>query len=462
MPVHAGIGSRDAYTIDLLDGSVYMLMPQQQEGVPLDDGKWVQTFSVLVRPGTGEKTTNLLAALERQLEQARDFVTAETNELNGVWIHQNTATETGGGGATAGGRRALIYDYKLQATVSDATRDPLLSHNDDWLGVLAITRGPWESGLATSPSFPSSVSLYGGTLSLPAGGTLPSRLALFQFRPQQSLNRLWLGMRYDTSGGVFDPVISLGSALDVFDITADCTREASTLFTFARRITFTDPSYGEDMAYRLTALWRMDPLYVVGYHSVLLIARVTDANTVVRVRLSQSWQDPVDGAGSGITTANYLNTLVVNDTAYRVLDAGIMHFPGTLPRTAVLSQIGLSIVRINLEAERLSGTGFLWCGALIFPPAEHRLFLDNIRAVNGDDAVRIFTTEDDLVTVLSDNINTFNVNIPATSPYRWQVPRKGATMVLVGERATGFESLTDTISNVSASMFKRWQRYRDD
>jgi len=418
--------------------------------------RWIDTLSLFVYETGGTEVESAIADFERDVEQANLFNDPESNEFNSIWLHARTDNE----GAS---RVAPIYEATFIPLPSNDVFNPIQRPNEIFYGSLTITRGAFESQGATTPTISGTKSLGGGTFDLPAGGTLPSRLSILTFKPAtNTLDRMWMGWRYD-QGSALDPVMSMGSVSDVRHHTnGDSSRITSDpTFTNVAQITFASNA---SMGYRCSRELTGDPEKWAGYHTVLIIARVTASNPV-RMRLSLSMEDPDDFAGNGINSVNQLGEVVVEDTDYRIYDCGILQFPGMAPRALFYDNIpAAKLALINVEAETLSGTddNDLRLAEIILIPAEHRIYLDNIDAPVTDGQVIILTSEDWQTQVYANDTGETDLGTPEAGTSKWgQIPRRGATVVLAGERS-GIHNPSDNIGTITASLYERWSTYRDD
>ena len=414
-----------------------------------------------------------ITILEDLLTQAVNFHDENSRERWSVWLHETAEAEALADQAQSYGvRRALIYDYTLQQERSTEFHSPLLKDNNElWVATVAIKRGPWETGSEVTVSSPPATLPVGQTWDLSAtggnesGGTLDGRISELRFKANSAAGtgnpyRMWfaIGEHYL---GIYDYAMTLNPAsadvtpldgganvYDVFD---------STLALDVAEIDFA--GFGESLKFALTRK-STTPYFMVGKHLGLLVARNTVANTVTRLRLSASFKSPADTAGSGTYTYVFANEEEITDDAWHIIDAGVLQLPPSQRSVEPLNNMLNANLYLNIEAERLSGTGNLRLATLFLLPAERRLFIDHAPVAAGSDVVSVYTTENGSVEAhIKDTAGA--VELPPVEPVNWRWPKDGGVLYFLAERATGYNR-NDEIDNIQLQWYPRWRSYRND
>lgn len=449
--------------VNFLSGVLNLL--QIGQSVYVDNRGVTRAFSIF-SSDTQANIINAVTDLETVLERARDYHNPQKKQQIAILLFENVEGEPG--------RNSLIYDYDFQQNTSDEFQNLLLrpwSHSTStygvFVGTLAVTlRYGFENNSQTTLQKLSAISAYGGTwdLTTSGAGVLPGRIKSLTINHSiTNLNRIWIGLRRKNPDIVSEGYQAAWelTGSNTTDLSADCSSQGEPLAEggTARRITFATSAA---LTFRFTRkLGEIDPTALAGSYLVLMRCRVDTGGTTARVRLSSSFKSPADAAGSGTRSLVYQNEQLVTDTAYRLIEMGVVEVPPGIARLPALSSLSIGRVHLNIQAERLEGSGYLWCKSLLLIPAGERVFIDNA-SFSGGDTIEIFTSEDDRSEVHIRDLgnSSAGIEIPEAGFSNWEFPHEGARVVFAGERTTG-HVLTDSFTNATINWFPRWRRYRE-
>jgi hypothetical protein len=436
-----------------------MVTAGHEHGIALPNGHFQQTFYFVARPSeilTGPQTSReAMVALERLLKQAVTAHRPGSGEVEYVYVHERSEGEPGVS-ASIGARRALIYQYELKEAPTDLFWDTRLKLNRSQIqAVLSLERGPWEETVMTALDGPSTLSYSGGSWQLPGSlGSLDGRILRFRFQPATStLKRAWIGIKPKYLGSftpsyVVNPVLSSVDAYDGTDAFDDL---------IAQSVFDTGFGAGSDLKFRVSVRgsYMSD---MSGEYLVLIAARVTAAGTVCRTRFSTSYAAPGGTAGAGTYTYDFKKEEAVTDTEWRVIEAGVAQIP--FGNASMLGEYMDVPVRLNVEAERLAGSGHLRIARIFLLPGHHRVFVDQANAAYGHHLL-IWTTPTGQVECHRENPLVGLLDLPPVDAHEWRYPTSQSLLVFVGENAAGWRP-SHNVTGVGMTVLKRWRSYRSD
>jgi hypothetical protein len=458
-----GIGPPNSLALSFLPNAqgehhaLRLVTEGHDHGIALPNGHYQETFyfiAVKAEETTGPQTSReALAELERVMEDAISAHIPGAGVTVYTYLHE---TAEGESVVSPAARRAVIYDYVLRELPTDPFWTTNLSLNDGLVkGLLTVERGPWESTPVVSkqPGVPLS---YDAGSWLPSGdvGTTDSRIQRLWFAPSQapSLRRAWIGIRPgDEVGKYFQPKYTMsGTGLHYLDGTAVSDALINeTVFQCAF-------GAGDDLKFRCSRSAGFTAI-LQGEYLALIAARVTTSGTICRVRFSTSYQTPGDTAGSKTYTYDFKTEEVVDDTEWRVIEVGTARIPFGV--SALMPTYMASNIWLNLEAERLAGTGSLRVARIFLLPGYHRIFIDQLNLdTTRNDTVYIHTAPAGDVEV--HQVGDW-VEIPPIDVYQWRWPRHAPRLVFIGEAYNGWRP-THTVGNFNVEIAAQWGTYRND
>jgi hypothetical protein len=200
-----------------------------------------------------------------------------------------------------------------------------------------------------------------------------------------------------------------------------------------------------------------------GYYHIFVRAKVDNADTQAGVRMNTSWRTWTTATPRSTYATQYID----GDTNYRMIPLATAMIPPSGLRN-VMQNIGASanslwqIILVNLEAEKIAGTGNLWLDCLVFLPAEHSVFVDDMD-LDTATVLNILTNEDGTIEAYTLNAaeNAYHhfPTISDTGMKPWGYPIDGGIFVILGERETVHNLVDDAdVVDVDA-IYKRWSIY---
>jgi hypothetical protein len=123
----------------------------------------------------------------------------------------------------------------------------------------------------------------------------------------------------------------------------------------------------------------------------------------------------------------------------------------------------MTLIRLNLEARAVSGSGSLMADAFVMIPAEHLMVWNDATIAASDEGGYVETQEDGRVvgvvvrgTSPDETVDEF----AAVTTHNWRFPKGGGVFIIAAQRVGGTSVVTDQI-DVSLIMRKRWLGYAD-
>lgn len=439
--------NRDASdTFDLLNGFRLVdgsYAPEVGSREPITD-----VFEV-VEKDTAAQLRSKNNDLEKEfLEKARAWL-ADRWRTDSIWLRWMSDGENA--------KRALLYDYSKRNLATPAA-NVFLGSNTLRLG-MALTRHWCFEDVTVLTGSDTSISCFGGMVNFAtvtpslSGGVVDGRIARLYLNPDPSddLTRYWIGIKPVSGSSSFNPIFECEDASDSEDYIGDTgtAGDAAASGSSAKRTTF---STEEAMAYRFglkfgTSISRED---LVGRYVVLLRCGLSASGGAVGIRLSVSWEDPTAGG----VALQRLSTQYIEHTNYRLVEMGEIEIPPGGFRKGMADVVGsLQNLRLNIEAERISGSAALYSDCFILIPAEHYCHLDKAAA---GAILWVLTHEDD--TQEAYTYDSALVSYPEKHFSNWFYPKDGGLLVLAAERATE-HVLADNITAPEINVYRRWLTY---
>lgn len=411
----------------------------------------------VIRVSAEDSADNILAAeneIQTLLERARGYFT-DLLQPDAVWIYATSAGETIQP-STQESKRALVYHGSLALDMPDRFRGGFLG--SAFWGKLSIARHPlWEDTEGGSIS-DLSLGLWDDTLDLTSHaqymGNAPARVGavgISGWSADSHITKLWLGIRPTYEGITdFEPVWELEDGTNGTDTTTQTVSGASS--GDAKQVTFATST---DLERRVTiqladAHSVSNYIHFMGRYLVLCRCKV-DASTEVNLKMHHGFVDTIYSAQEDA---------IIDNTAWQLIELGEVTIPPRGWRAAgSFFYNNLSGYAIGIDAERLSGTGYLYLDALYFIPSEHMITVDEM-SDGFEPMLSVITTPDDQLYCLvrsaaATSIPRLN---PSLSPHNWYIPVDPGFCVLAAQPDTD-HSLTET-AQITFNYRPRWKMYR--
>jgi len=423
-------------------------------------------FKVNVNDGNAADTRTAVNTLINLLEAARQW---REDDL----MSDSTWLRFASDGETAKRARVVTYSFKNNA---GAGVDPyqLLTHR---LSLdLAITRERdaedatpviWSS-LGSNASLVNGYGFYrhynsgyvsagtkGGRIFMPISPSISSGV----------LDKFWIGIRKERYGySSYAPIFRFHDASgNTRPADVDYVAKSGAYSPTVARVRFSTSGGVDALSWRqfitLGDVMAGNYHHMVGEYQMLLRYQV-DSGTRVSVRGGMSYTpDPGTAAYNGVQYD------LTADGQWHFLQVGVMRFPPRgwreLTRSTSYGNIDLSNLTIWVDAERLSGSGFVYLDVLKPIPYDHYLAVSGLNSSDGDYFM--------LATHENGQIEAFNRASAGLSPItgyaqtaearNWGVPDTEFFVVaFAGERSTG-SFVGDQATLYTPTIWRRWGAY---
>jgi len=412
-----------------------------------------EVFTFRIKGSSSDNLATQVQALDTKIRQVNDWLKNPGVERYQVWLRVKMNNETLE-------RQAMVKSIRGTAIAVQALEAQLDSDVEDYQ--VAIERTPWWEDPYAYPTTTAKTNInsIGGlaTLSETIRGDVPARLAKVSLTPPDAVSPMsdyWLGWKTNRFGVAanFQPVWSIGDSglpliadtAQVADGTAYGTNKLQCTFasgaTFlARCINQLGGSTGVDADQR-------------GSYTVLLRAKMSDAS-VARVRIEA-------GFAPGITLYNPVirSRQVVSGTAWRLYEVGNV----SIPPTRIYATHTLTNFAIQLDAERLSGAGYLDVDCFILIPVDDGMVKLSapIGVTTTGKSINVFQrVTDDLGALFEEGGNVlYSVIVKPTG--KWALPAYDDSPVLVvAAQDVTAGSVKGKLVNMSYTYIPRWRTLR--
>lgn len=429
-----------ATIVNLLSGTLQYTRGSFQPRTP--DASLKPLAEVLTVGGEGS-TANLLSAeaeIQELLENARLFREDPLHDL-ATWLEWNTDGESA--------KRAYIHEGRFQINQPKQSAGGFL--NAGLFGQLALIRSPFWENITAETVSTSSVSLNGGVWTLSGesaySGNYPARIGVahFDLNSTNKIGSLWAGIR-SVRGGIadFESVWQLVSGMGLVDTSYQT--DANAVGGSAQECTFSTTATEALRVYPELGVVAPTADYDHFIGTYLILGRFRCETS------TQAWVRIATGFNEGI---RYGPRVVVEaSTDYRLYDLGVISIPSGPYRYGMVSHYDLSDFRIDIYAERLSGSGSLWLDELILIPTDH--FFKSVSARDSVLEAYTFTDPDDHV--WADMVDVLYEAACEVSPFNWAFPTDPGFMVIAGARSTDHQDTWTT--DISLDYYPRWRLYR--
>jgi hypothetical protein len=469
--------------IDLSNGNPQLISGSFSQNMT-ELGESVQeTFQTVTRGTTRSICRSAIANLERVLETATYFH-KYASEHESIWIKAATENETK--------RRSLIISWSRK-DLTEKLSDPLMDKAVIIVSQWTIERHAYWEALPADAYTKILTNLYhSGLNSYPEvanandSGTAPARIASLTapytefyeivppgfkriwigYHPKQDpthwISRLYIGKENYWTGGFFGYRNIADSLCPIEGLRVTCNFAAQPAWKsrWSIRIPHND-------ALTPNAL---DEDKFVGEYLVLMRARVSDSTTVARVALGIEQVLNLEWWGTPKIPGDLFEEIYIDDVAatgdYHYYEMGVMQFPPEGYRQLRRNNDGgLHVNRITCVAERLAGTGELFCESLIFIPYTHFISLNNSFLNDGN--LNILQHENDEIQAYLYSENTAggatlgDLQRAEVTSNDWHIPpyTQGTWVALV-EFEPEYKPLEQ--ADYTLTIFPRYYTYNDD
>ena len=473
----------DTTLVDLTNGNPQLISGSFSQNMTELGENVQETFQTVTTGATRSICRSALASLERVFERATYFHKYAT-ENKSIWIKAATENEKE--------RRSLIYSWSRK-DLSEKTSSPLMDKAVMIVSQWTLERHPYWEALPTDAYTKTLTNLYhSGLNSYPEVanandyGTAPARIASLTapytefyeilppgfnkiwigYHPYQDpthwISRLYIGKANHWTVGFFGTKDVADTLCPIEGLRVNCNfnTQAAWKSRWSVRIPHND-------AITPNAL---DEDKFVGEYLVLMRARVSDNTTVARVALGIEQITNLEWWGTPKIPGDLFEEVYIDDlestSDYHYYEMGVMQFPPDgYKQLRRNNDGGLHVNRITCVAERISGTGDLYCESLIFIPYRHFISLNNCYLHSGN--LNILQHEnDEVVAYLYSELDTGGAKLgdsqrAEVTTNDWHIPpyTRGTWVALI-EFEPEYKPLEQ--ADYDLTIFPRYFTYNDD
>jgi hypothetical protein len=407
----------------------------------------------LVGARTADADNNLqimeaIKRIETFGKRAADYATDPTR-TESIWLEEAAEGE-------APIRRALITAIALRYSVNDLI-DPLLG-SGSLFGELVITTTPFHESIVAS-TLSASVSVLGGKLEIPGGGTTDGRVEQLSLRPAPSvaIRNAWVGIRPFNKGvSDFEPVTPFSSRTPtVTGVTIITDSGASS--GQAVQVDHSVVSTPDTLTLRhwtSTGLAHVgkNGLHFYGRYRLILRYRIpnaaTRAGTLIALKMYYGGQIP---QAPGIP----MDTVYLNGTegAYTLIDLGEVSIPHYgIEAAKVVNFTSAQDTPFFFATEFIDGdpaTDHLIVDSVVLVPSERLATLDEFNGGNGTEVFWVMSPMDNPSIV-------GQLLVQADGSSTLSLPEEGGVIVTVAERGDTNIAGVVTLTAVTRPRYGRY------
>ncbi len=423
------------------------------------DGGVSQIFN-LILADTQDNIRDAVVELEHRLTQAVYWHT-QNMSTHSLWWNEQSEGESA--------KRSLITGFSLRPLTDDVQNPQVLEANGARYRCVITHRAEFEETEPDSYSTGTAVPMAGGEWTPGAGGgqaTFDHRISHIKLTPSAQIEKWWIGILpkyYNTDSPTnFNPeaYFTNGTAVGSSDTTIidDSSNGAVGGAPNTARVTFATNATMISRAYKLL----YDPSYsgsMRGRFTVLARFRLTNPTTTnVGFRIGMSFRTP----SSKYFTADWQQTryfgMSSNYSLYTLAEIGEIQIPPTSYRYDLQAEPVEFTEYINFAAERIDGTGQLYCNGFLLIPADHQIIVENGIATSAI-PLHIFTAEDYTIDAFA--VQSSNDQVQSrfeVTARNWRFPRYGGIVVVTGQVDSEHDgSIT---ADIEMDVYRTWRLYR--
>lgn len=409
-----------------------------------DDSSVSEVITLKIEGSSQDNLSSLVQSLDNKIKQANWH--SDLSERYGVWLRAKMGNES----------------LARQAMVIKARRSPVVPLFDAPAGANNIARA-YQLGLDRTPwweyayPYPSTTNITGlstlggaSTLAETIRGDVNARLVRLTISPvgDAVLGKFWLGWKTNRFGSSanFVPVwpVRLGDESTDTSATADATAYDG------NRITCTFATDATLVRRSLIFVGQVTANYQDqrGGYSVLMRAKMSDAS-VARARISHAYN---------VNVAQTLNSRqVISGTNWKLYEMGDVFIPS--PKG--LSGLSLYNYTIQLEAERVSGSGDLHVDCYVFIPVDDAsVRVDTETNLSSTNTLRVYQKADERVEALAMTGDILVIHSPNVSSRGWSLPSNDSSPVLIFAAQSTATQDKDWTADLTYTYTPRWATLR--
>lgn len=423
------------------------------------DGGVSQIFN-LILADSQDNIRDAVVELEHRLTQAV-YWHGESMSSRSLWWNEQSEGESA--------KRALITGFSLRPLTDELQNPQVLEASHGRYRCVITHRAEFEETTADNYVTGSAPNFGGGqwTPGVDADqATFDHRIAHLELTPSAQTEKFWIGILpkyYNTESATnfnAEAFFTSGTAVTGTDTTIidDSANDALGGAPNTARVTFATTEAMTNRAYKLL----YTPAYggsMRGRFTVLARFRLTSPTTTrVGFRIGMSFRSPT----AKYFTADWQQTryfgMSSNYTNYTLVEIGEIQLPPAPYRYGLVAEGVEFNEYINLAAERIEGTGQLYCNGFILIPADHQIICENGIATSAI-PLHIFTHEDFQIDALA--VQTSNDEVQSrfeVTARNWRFPRYGGIMVFAGQTDTEHDAAVTVTADMD--VYRTWRLYR--
>lgn len=413
----------------------------------------------LVLADTQDNIRDAVVELEHRLTQAV-YWHQQSMSFRSLWWNEQSEGESA--------KRSLITGFSLRPLTDNVQNPQVLEANGARYRCVITHRAEAEETTPDNYTTGTSPTIGGGQWAPgidAAKATFEHRIGHIKLTPSAQIEKWWIGIRpfwyigetalsfspeaYFTSGVAVD---SDSAVIDDSANGATGTAPNTLRTSFSTDATLITRGY--KLLYTPSAVVSMR-----GRYTVLARFRLTNPSTTrVGFRIGMSFRTP----GSKYFTADWQQVryfgMSSNYTDYTLVEIGEIQIPPAPWRYDMAIEPVEFNEYINFAAERIEGTGQLYCNGFILMPADHQIICENGISTSAI-PLHIFTHEDFAIDALA--VQTSNDEVQSrfeVTVRSWRFPRYGGIIVFAGQTDTEHDGSV-TVA-VDMDVYRTWRLYR--
>lgn len=423
------------------------------------DGGVSQIFNLILADTQGN-IRDAVVELEHRLSQAV-YWHDQNMTFRSLWWNEQSEGESA--------KRSLITGFSLRPLTDDIQNPQVLEANGARYRCVITHRAEAEETVADNYITGTAPNLGGGQWAPgidSAKATYDHRIGHLKLTPSGQIEKWWIGIRplwyIGETALSFDAeaYFTGGTAVSSTDTTIVDDTAGGALGTAPNtaRTTFATAATMLNRAYKLL----YTPAAVTsmrGRYTVLARFRLTNPSTTrVGFRIGMSFREP----GAKYFTADWQQAryfgMSSNYTNYTLAEIGEIQIPPAPWRYDMAAAPVEFTEYINWAAERIEGTGQLYCNGFILIPADHQIICENGIATSTI-PLHIFTHEDYQIDALAVSSSSDEVQSRfEVTPRNWVFPRYGGIMVFAGQTDTSHVKTVTVAADMD--VYRTWRMYR--
>lgn len=432
---------------DFLTGSVGLFLIKDTWTTDYIGGRAIETMDLIAIGASADSLAGVVIDFEKVLETAKKYHTSR-RETDSRWFAHYLDGENE--------KHSLIYDYVLRQTskISRFNKQFRATYR------LVLTRDIDYEEYETIDDNTSSIASFGGKWVQTSGdqnrGTSPGRIVQLEidsnFSASLGYKKIWVGIKEDTPNtNNFVPRLELESSTLLSGGDASVVSEASAYNNSMVEITFaTNTDMKFRTAYDIGSNWRD----YVGQYLVLLRCKKSTTGSDMLVRLSTSWVAPSNSEEKAVDRK--AEQEVPDSTAWQIIELGEIEIPPASIPYIIEDGLSFSTFHLNLEAERITGSGSLHVDALcLIPSNRYAIFGTNDAGVSDYMHRLVVTDKHETEAIWYSTVSNVVTDHVKPTTFNWAWPREGGVLVFAATQADE-HSEGDTIVP-SMKVLPRWK-----